>query len=81
MGLSSSLLVGFVLAEGLALFPVSFMVTEGVLFSDDMTHSRGNKRVFIIDGTFFVELRTSLGWNKGDKLWAMDGGAGCGGNV
>lgn len=54
MGLSSLLLVGRGLVEVLALFPVSFMVTKGVLFSDDMTHSRGNKRMFIIDGVSLI---------------------------
>lgn len=67
MGLSLLLLVGRVLVEILALFPVSFMVTKGVLFAGGMTHSRGIKRAWtwdntiIIKGVFFVKLRAGLG--------------------
>ena len=60
--------------EVLALFPVSFMVTEGVLFSDDMTHSRGNKREFIIDGVSL--LNSEPVWDEQRRQALGDGGCG-----
>lgn len=63
-GLSLSLLLFvLLLVEGLGLFSDSFMVIRGVLFSDDMTHSRGNRSVWTMDITmvFFVVLRISRG--------------------
>ena len=74
MGLSLLLLVGFVLVEVLALlFPVSFMVTKGVLFADDMTHSRGNKRVFIIDGVSLLNYEPVWDGTKETSFWTIGG--------
>ena len=55
IGLSLLLLLVLALAEASLLFPVSFMVTKGVLFSDDMTHSRGNRMVWTRDITIIID--------------------------
>jgi hypothetical protein len=79
MGLWLLLWVGRGLVEVLALFPVSFMVTKGVLFFNDMTHSPGTNRVWdntiIIDGVSLLNYEPV--WDEQRRQALGDGGCGC----